>query len=708
MDLPTEVAKGLPGRLRRATGYMRSLLAWAVLGIGVYVAATTVWMTFASWSAVPINDQWDQLASVRNVSWSWLISQQNEHRMLVPRLVFLMDAWLFGETNVLTFVGNIIVQGTLCFLLVFIATGKQLLRSQQANFVTGVSLALLFWAVQFENFSSGLGIAFFLVLLFSALAFATAALLRPTLLTTVLVLILEGAATYTNANGIIASFLMIPLAILVGRPGRQVLVFVFFAIGLLGSFLDGYHTPSYHSDPTTALHTILPIAGHTLAQLGAPFGTAVQDIVGVNPTKIAIGLGCFGSVYIGTVIWQLVCRPGGARPPELVLLAIACFAFGTTLLIAVGRAERFGITQAFSSRYATIALVFWCSLFLITTRLYFGTDRRLYFSTDLRPVVIMVAGFAALILVFLSQPIFVAVGVSWANQRRIAIPALLSGTNDLALLENLYPPAPARLLEIRDLLRKAHASVFHDEWGYWLGTPMKGHVTPLDGGGCEGGFELAQAVTQTGALGWRAYGHAQVLGRPVDKIIFVASNGQIIGFGVNDTTPQISHGVARHDAWVGSFMADDGAMVHAYGLIDHGRFACSLGLPQYVAKLSLEVLPNAPTPVSTGGYVETIEIGQHTLITGWAMLSAAGSGQRVVIDTNLKVQSGEVVVSPRPDVAAALKDDALNYSGIRVALDVNPVTHMSLPAKLCVVTSDPKYGTRLLQNISHPELCPAP
>src|SRR4051794_40249319 len=94
---------------------------WALL---LFPAWLLVWSTHAIWltySAVPFNDQWVNLAALRDApktGWlQYLFSQHNEHRILFPRLVFLADLDWFQGQNVLnlTAIGLIQVAGAACF-----------------------------------------------------------------------------------------------------------------------------------------------------------------------------------------------------------------------------------------------------------------------------------------------------------------------------------------------------------------------------------------------------------------------------------------------------------------------------------------------------------------------------------------------------------------------------------------------------------------
>jgi hypothetical protein len=103
------------GRLVAGTGFFRvsqlkarfdvatAVAAVMVAMYAAFVVVVTLRMVVVSWSPAPYWDQWDNLVSGRSVTWSWLVSQQNEHRPFVPRLIFWLDRCLAAETNVVDF-----------------------------------------------------------------------------------------------------------------------------------------------------------------------------------------------------------------------------------------------------------------------------------------------------------------------------------------------------------------------------------------------------------------------------------------------------------------------------------------------------------------------------------------------------------------------------------------------------------------------------
>ncbi len=131
-------------------------------GLGIYLAVTTSFMVIYGWAAVPYWDQWDELIlSRKQLFSSWLYSQHNEHRILFPRLLFAIDTFAFSETNRFNFFCNVALPSALAGLIVFVAHRHISRRISDTLWIAGIVLALLFSAMQFENFIWGFQVQFF-------------------------------------------------------------------------------------------------------------------------------------------------------------------------------------------------------------------------------------------------------------------------------------------------------------------------------------------------------------------------------------------------------------------------------------------------------------------------------------------------------------------------------------------------------------------
>ena len=254
-----------------------SIAAVIVAACGLFIVAMTLRMVVLSWSPVPFWDQWDNLVSGRPLTWAWLVQQHNEHRLFVPRLIFWLDRWLAAETNVVDFAVNVLIQTALSVLLVWLA-----LKSSASDRVTtlwayGLSFAFLFWAIQYENFTGGFQVQFFGVGLAAAATFATVAVGPVTGFGAAGAAILGGVAVYTLASGILIPVLALMLGAWIGRPRWYLLVLSIAAFGWPASYLWGYVTPAYHSNPAEVFSNLGAVSFHLLTQLGGPFFLAVDS-----------------------------------------------------------------------------------------------------------------------------------------------------------------------------------------------------------------------------------------------------------------------------------------------------------------------------------------------------------------------------------------------------------------------------------------------
>jgi hypothetical protein len=392
-----------------------STAAAAIVAVcGLFVVAMTLRMAVLGWSPVPFWDQWRNLVSGRFLSWSWLVKQHNEHRLFVPRLIFWLDRWIASETNIVDFVVNVLMQAALAALLLWLALKDAAAGYATKIWVGGLCLALLFWAIQYENFLWGFQVQFFGVVLFAAAGFATVAMGPASGLGASAAVLLSGAAAYTLASGILVPPLAFILGLWVGRPRWYLAVLLIAAIGWSWSYLWGYETPRIHSDPRDVFSHLGAVCLHFLVQIGGPYFRAVDDR---QDFYVAAIFGAIDVALLGGGLVLMVLQP--AKPQQKTLVALAIYLLGATLLVALGRV-RFGADQALSSRYATPVLAFWLSTLL------------LWFSaTAFRPrlqLLTLLVGAPIAMLSAVTEPRFAEVGLDWVLDRKLAIPALLEQT----------------------------------------------------------------------------------------------------------------------------------------------------------------------------------------------------------------------------------------------------------------------------------------
>src|SRR4051794_5713707 len=104
-------------------GYPRSaaIFVWATWGLMLAAALMFVWRYGSN---VPSWDEWDMVPTLTGeqpISATWLWSQHNEHRIPLPRLLFLLLNHVAGPDFRVMMFFNLLAMGVLAFALILAA-----------------------------------------------------------------------------------------------------------------------------------------------------------------------------------------------------------------------------------------------------------------------------------------------------------------------------------------------------------------------------------------------------------------------------------------------------------------------------------------------------------------------------------------------------------------------------------------------------------
>jgi len=539
-------------------------------GLGIYLFVTTSVMVIRGWSSVPYWDQWDELIlSARQVFSPWLYSQHNEHRILFPRLLFAIDTFFFAGTNKFDFFCNVALPLALTGLIVSVAHRHISRGIADTLWIAGIVLALLFSAMQFENFIWGFRVQFFGVELAAAAGIACVAVGRRSWVSLTASIGFSAIAVYTLASGIPVPFLAIPLAVWAKRSWVQITVLAIAAVVLLASYLYGYVSPVQHSNP---LFTIFRpgLIHYVGAEIGNPFSQFLQALGSSHIASEILGLafGTLGLGLFGATALVFLRRRQAIEGTQLFFFGVASFGAGAAFLTAIGRLK-FGAGQALSVRYASPMLLFWLSLAML------GIIEVQHRRPDLRPFAM---GLSLLLVIGLvwAQPAFVRAGLAYAAPRRDAMTALLAKVDDADQLSPVYPHLePLKALAAE--LRARRLAVFADGWSAWLGAPLADHIRIGDPAQCRGGIDEVTRLAASGRGQWRGSGWAwdNASRAPTDRVVLADDAGRVVGYALGDYPPPRA-GRAKHSGWRGHFAAENAAAVTAYALVDRERAACPL------------------------------------------------------------------------------------------------------------------------------------
>lgn len=342
-----------------------------------------------------------------------LFAVNNEHRMVMSRLLFVASYWLTGTVNfsVISVIGNFCLLA-LCALLVVGA------RAPARRLRLGLVLALgLFQLENYENFLwSGSSIDHFQVLLYVGATLA--ALAHGSRAAWLLAGLCAVLATFTLAHGL----LVWPLgAALLWRARRTPQLVGWCALALLvgGGYALGFSVNGGHRFVLPTLAGAQEILRYWLALLGTVPALGHTDLAPWLGAALLAALG-----WLGT---------HGALRRERVAYPLAWFGVAALALVAVGRAEQVG--GLVMSRYVILGTLAWSlTAFMLLER----------FSDPRRPLAMLAGCLPVLVLFNISaNRAYASSADSWLDCRDIAAARFkqhgVDGRGNFAL-----SPMPAR------------------------------------------------------------------------------------------------------------------------------------------------------------------------------------------------------------------------------------------------------------------------
>jgi hypothetical protein len=334
-------------------------LCWRAWGGVVALPALLLAALIAIYSVdLPCYDQWVAVAPLLEkwhagtLRFDDVVALHNEHRLVIPRLIFLpLAALTHWNTRVEMGLTWLLLLGVAAnWWRLLRATGWTADSGTHALFAT--MALLVFHTLQFENVLSGFQFHFILPIFFITAGLWVALAWSPRR-SLAGVLALATAATFSGAQGLLAWPLLAPVLWLRcsrrarSRGGR---VYVAVALVSVALYFRGYAPLAKHPGP----HDAGQFTSYALTFLGAPF----TDGRLFPPLAQAQTCGAVLVILFACAALQVWRRRHDA---EIALRALpwlmaGALAIGAAVLTAWGRAG-FGVEQAFETRYTTYAIV---------------------------------------------------------------------------------------------------------------------------------------------------------------------------------------------------------------------------------------------------------------------------------------------------------------------------------------------------------------
>lgn len=520
-----EVPSSSSARSRRLVVALLVLIAFAL-------PASRYLTRLADFGVSPANDYFPTVDLLRNgLSWStnpldWFFVQSNEHRCLIPALVYRANAALLDGDN----------RGHGAWgLLMMAVTGMALISLLPTTWrrrpwaVAPVALVIgIFAFPPLAAHNIALGFSGVMWLTANALVLSALAVVHNFPRSDKALAVTVGlgvCAHYTYSSGLMVWPTLLLVLLVQGQGKRRLGLVAGMATVLVALSVFGYRTPAGHPElnPGTNLRLLLR---YTSVYMGSPFfeDEAAADVMG----NLAMGAGAL-SFLLGL---------GLARPRERRFLlapwwAVLFYAAVNIVGTGVGRSG-FGAAQALASRYGSISGLFWIGVLVPPMILCFERLR------SERPKVAWVSAAWLLFIVCWTHPVQERGGimldkfVERASFQPVGFALLDREIPDPALLRNLTA-RPDQLWKMRDFLEAQGLAPYHREPEPWPeGTlPLGATYDAL------GSLESAFSVPQ----GWvRLSGWVHHPEREIAEIHVADAEGNILG--------KVIHGTSRVDRTV--------------------------------------------------------------------------------------------------------------------------------------------------------------
>lgn len=348
---------------------------FSIISVCLFTLATVFILLAAigairAYSPVPIGDMWNgYLGFYMNATGgdhsAWW-AQHNEHRILLSRIFFWLDLKFFEGRGWFLILVNFLILLAGAFSIFMIWQRSAPPGKNRPRLAMGLLLMIwmLSW-IQHDNITWGFQSQFFLAQLLPLLAFHLLDLAvrspRHGQAFFVISCVCAVLALGSMANGVLALPLLTTMAVIVGRPRREIVALVLLSITGLWLYFHGYAAPGGHGSLSQAFRDDPGgLVAYLLAYLGGPFYYFMgKGKHGVLLAQIAGLLLIQGSALLA---WHTLKAPR-QRSQMLAMLFFLLYVGGTALATAGGRLI-FGVEQGLTSRYMTPALMAWAAFFI--------------------------------------------------------------------------------------------------------------------------------------------------------------------------------------------------------------------------------------------------------------------------------------------------------------------------------------------------------
>lgn len=331
-------------------------LALVSVALAVYVCGTTLRGIANNFSVIPLQDQWDGfIGFVEQLSQGDLQSFWSvhvNHRLVIPRLIFLGDVEWFGGWAIFTTVIGILFGA----LTATVIAARIELSSAQWIIAASATAGLVFSWCHGDNYYYPFNIQNTSVTLFSIWAICEFSRTGNRLARVGTALVLAVLAELCAANGIFVFPVLALLALVMRRPIRELITVVLVGGIAIAAYMYQYTMPVYPISPDVA-NVHFAREKFALLLVGSPI---LRLVLNYNVCAVVGAM----ALFIGIGVCARTALRREVTNYRAFLIGGAAFCVVSMLAAAHGR-WILGFAGAFAGRYANLPLLYYLFTILL-------------------------------------------------------------------------------------------------------------------------------------------------------------------------------------------------------------------------------------------------------------------------------------------------------------------------------------------------------